>query len=140
MKILLFLSLALGSLFAIDIPTATNYDKRIVYTSFNVDDVYQIYAKNGYTTVIQFAKDEVILDMATGFSDGWDLQDRRNFVFIKPKAYESSFSIDEFGETVNKKIMVEPTPKDWKTNLIILTNKREYVFNLKTKKHRGKKG
>jgi type IV secretion system protein VirB9 len=79
---------------------------------------------------VQFANDEVILDMASGFSQGWDFQDRRNFIFIKPKAYESSFAIDEMGETVNKKMIIEPTPEEWKTNLIVLTNKREYIFNL----------
>lgn len=40
--------------------------------------------------------------MASGFSSGWDIQDRRNFVFIKPKSYESNFAVDELGETINK--------------------------------------
>ena len=131
MKKLIFISIfAINSLFAIDIPKSTSYDKRVVYTDFNKDDVFQIYGKNGFTTVIQFAEDERILDMASGFSTGWDIQDRRNFVFIKPKSYESNFAVDEMGETVNKKMIIDPNPNDWKTNLIILTNKREYIFNL----------
>ena len=129
-KLILICILSVGTLFAIDIPKSTMFDKRVVYTNFNKDDVFQIYGKNGYTTVVQFANDEVILDMASGFSQGWDFQDRRNFIFIKPKAYESSFAIDEMGETVNKKMIIEPTPEEWKTNLIVLTNKREYIFNL----------
>ncbi|QEZ90056.1 P-type type IV conjugative transfer system translocation pore protein TrbG/VirB9 [Aliarcobacter cibarius] len=131
MKQLVFSTIfTINVLFAIDIPKSTLFDKRIVYTNFNKDDVFQISAKNGYTTVIQFAEDERILDMASGFSSGWDIQDRRNFVFIKPKSYESNFAIDELGETVNKKMIIDPNPNDWKTNLIVLTNKREYVFNL----------
>ena len=131
MKQLVFFTIfTINVLFAIDIPKSTLFDKRIVYTNFNKDDVFQISAKNGYTTVIQFAEDERILDMASGFSSGWDIQDRRNFVFIKPKSYESNFAIDELGETVNKKMIIDPNPNDWKTNLIVLTNKREYVFNL----------
>lgn len=129
-KIVLTALFSLTTLFAIDIPNSSIYDKRVVFSNFNNDDVFQIYGKNGYTTVVQFAPDEVILDMASGFSDGWDFQDRRNFVFIKPKSYESSFAVDEFGEIVNKKTIIDPNPKDWKTNLIVLTNKREYVFNL----------
>lgn len=131
MKRLILLYLIITSIaFAIEIPKATLYDKRIVYTDFNKDDVFQLYGKNGFTTVIQFANDEVVLDMASGFSQGWDIEDRRNFIFIKPKAYESQFAVDEFGEAVNKKSIIEPNSKDWKTNLIVLTNKREYVFNL----------
>ena len=129
-KLILIYLLSVATLFAIDVPKGTLFDKRVVYTDFNKDDVFQIYGKNGYTTVVQFANDEVILDMASGFSQGWDFQDRRNFIFIKPKAYESSFAIDEMGETVNKKMIIEPTPEEWKTNLIVLTNKREYIFNL----------
>lgn len=129
-KLILIYLLSVVTLLAIDVPKGTLFDKRVVYTDFNKDDVFQIYGKNGYTTVVQFANDEVILDMASGFSQGWDFQDRRNFIFIKPKAYESSFAIDEMGETVNKKMIIEPTPEEWKTNLIVLTNKREYIFNL----------
>lgn len=129
-KLILICILSVGTLFAIDIPKSTMFDKRVVYTNFNKDDVFQIYGKNGYTTVVQFAPDEVILDMASGFSAGWDFQDRRNFIFIKPKSYESQFAVDNMGETVNKKTIIEPTPNEWKTNLIVLTNKREYVFNL----------
>ena len=131
MKQLVFFTIfTINVLFAIDIPKSTLFDKRVVYTNFNKDDVFQIFAKNGYTTVIQFAEDERILDMASGFSSGWDIQDRRNFVFIKPKSYESNFAVDELGETINKKMIIDPNPNDWKTNLIVLTNKREYVFNL----------
>lgn len=129
-RLILFYLIITSIAFAIEIPKATLYDKRIVYTDFNKDDVFQLYGKNGFTTVIQFANDEVVLDMASGFSQGWDIEDRRNFIFIKPKAYESQFAVDEFGETVNKKSIIEPNSKDWKTNLIVLTNKREYVFNL----------
>ncbi|MCG3667490.1 P-type conjugative transfer protein VirB9 [Aliarcobacter butzleri] len=129
-KLILIYLLSVVTLFAIEVPKGTIFDKRVVYTDFNKDDVFQIYGKNGYTTVIQFSDDERILDMASGFSQGWDIQDRRNFIFIKPKSYESQFSVDEFGETVNKKSIIEPTPNEWKTNLIVLTNKREYIFNL----------
>ncbi|RBQ32266.1 P-type conjugative transfer protein VirB9 [Arcobacter sp. FW59] len=129
-KLVLIYLLSVITLFGIEVPKGTIFDKRVVYTDFNKDDVFQIYAKNGYTTVIQFAQDEIILDMASGFSQGWDFQDRRNYIFIKPKSYESTFAVDEFGEAVNKKSIIQPNPDDWKTNLIVLTNKREYVFNL----------
>lgn len=69
-KLILIYLLSVASLLAIDVPKSTIFDKRVVYTDFNKDDVFQIYGKNGYTTVVQFANDEVILDMASGFSQG----------------------------------------------------------------------
>ena len=39
------------------------------------------------------------------FSSGWDIQDRRNFVFIKPKSYESNFAVDELGGQLIKMII-----------------------------------
>jgi type IV secretion system protein VirB9 len=129
-KLILMSLITVSSLFAIEVPKPTLFDARVVYADFNKDDVFQIYGKNGYTTVIQFSDDERVLDMATGFSTGWDIEDRRNFIFIKPKSYESNFAVDEFGETVNKKSIIEPNPQDWKTNLVVLTNKKEYIFNL----------
>lgn len=129
-KLILMSLITVSSLFAIEVPKPTLFDARVVYADFNKDDVFQIYGKNGYTTVIQFSDDERVLDMATGFSAGWDIEDRRNFIFIKPKSYESQFAVDEFGETVNKKSIIEPNPQDWKTNLVVLTNKKEYIFNL----------
>src|SRR5574344_1000571 len=92
-KLILATLIGASSLLGIEIPKPTIFDKRVVYTDFNKDDVFQIYGKNGYTTVVQFSPDEV-------------------------------------SETVNKKSIIEPTPDEWKTNLIVLTNKREYIFNL----------
>ncbi len=135
--LILIYFLSVTTAFAIKIPKPTLFDKRIVYADFNTDDVFQLYSKNGYTTIVKFAQDEIILDMGSGFNQGWDIQDRRNFIFIKPKSYESQFAVNEFGETINKKFIIQPNPKDWKTNLIVLTNKREYVFNLSLRKSKN---
>jgi len=135
-KLILIYCLSVISLFALQTPKPALFDKTMVYANFNKDDVFQLYAKDGYTTLIQFAKDEIILDMATGFSAGWDIQDRRNYIFIKPKAYESSFSIDDDGEVAQKKTIIQPNKETWKTNLIVLTNKKEYVFNLNLKEEK----
>ena len=67
-KLILATLIGASSLLGIEIPKPTIFDKRVVYTDFNKDDVFQIYGKNGYTTVVQFSPDEVILDMASGFS------------------------------------------------------------------------
>lgn len=76
MKKIVSLSLIglLSSCFALSIPKQSIYDKRVVNSKFNENDVVQIYAKNGYTTIIKLDEDERIFDMASGFNDGWILK------------------------------------------------------------------
>lgn len=137
MKKIVSLSLIglLSSCFALSIPKQSIYDKRVVNSKFNENDVVQIYAKNGYTTIIKLDEDERIFDMASGFNDGWDFKDRRNYIFIKPKAYVSNIATNEMGETVNKTVVIDPSKKEWSTNFVVLTNKREYVFDLVLANH-----
>jgi hypothetical protein len=44
-KLILIYFLSVASLLAIDVPKGTIFDKRVVYTDFNKDDVFQIYGK-----------------------------------------------------------------------------------------------
>nr|WP_231854860.1 P-type conjugative transfer protein VirB9 [Campylobacter fetus] len=122
---------------ALNTPKGSKFDNRITYASYNAQDVYLVKAKNGYVSMLQFAKDERIVNIATGFSDGWELIDRENFLFIKPKAYvaqaaEQQKMTDEDGNQVDfeQSLVIQPNEKDWKTNLIVTTNERIYVFDL----------
>lgn len=124
-------------LFALNTPKGSKFDTRITYASYNAQDVYLIKAKNGYVSMLQFAKDERIVNIATGFSEGWELIDRENFLFIKPKAYvaqpaEQQKMVDDEGNQVefDQSLVIQPNEKDWKTNLIVTTNERIYVFDL----------
>lgn len=82
-------------------------DPRIQYVRYGVNDVVLIHSAVGVATQIVFGKDEEIREMASGFSDGWEIVDKRNNVYLKPKVENAA------------------------TNLIITTNKRNYAFDLK---------
>ena len=123
--------------FALNAPKSSKFDSRITHANYNAQDVYLVKAKNGFVSMLQFSKGERIINIATGFSDGWELIDRENFLFIKPKAYvaqpaEQQKMTDEDGEEVefNQSLVIQPNEKDWKTNLIVTTNERIYVFDL----------
>lgn len=125
------------SLYALSTPKTSKFDKRITYTTYNADDVVLIKCKEGYVSIIEFEKDERILNIATGFSDGWEVMDKDNYLFIKPKSYvmkaEEQNMSDENGEKVEfyGSSVIQPNPTDWKTNLIITTNKDKiYTFDL----------
>ncbi|MDR1007485.1 MAG: P-type conjugative transfer protein VirB9 [Campylobacteraceae bacterium] len=115
--LLVFLMFVTDS-FAVVIPQSSSLDKRITFQVYSARDVVKIYAKDGYVSVLDLDNGERIIDMFTGFIDGWDLTDRGSFVFIKPKAF------------LGGGLIVTPKYPEWNTNLIITTTKRVYVFDL----------
>lgn len=124
MRFLLFLLPVLA--LSIEIPQSSQYDKRIAFAKYNADNVVKINAKAGYVSVIEFAKEEIILNMAIGFIDGWELSDKGNLLFVTPKAVEVAAE----QENQDSKVTIEPNPAEWKTNLIVSTNLSMYVFEL----------
>jgi type IV secretion system protein VirB9 len=124
------------SLFAVVDPRASTYDNRIGFVTYNPNDVFKIKAKNGFVTILEFDKNENIIDGSTGFNDGWEITQSGNIVHIRPKPYISEFAEDEDGNAIKKKSVISPNQKDWKTNLFIRTDKRLYVADLTLSKNR----
>ncbi|HDR1236511.1 TPA: P-type conjugative transfer protein VirB9 [Pasteurella multocida] len=116
---LLMISFTLNS-FALDIPKSSKFDERMQYINYNANDVTEIKAKDGFVTAISFSNDETINDIAVGFSGGWEVRDNRNNVYIRPKALQQGDGA-----------FFEPTVEQWDTNLLIVTNKYSYAFDLK---------
>ena len=140
--VLLALALSLG---ALEIPKSSKFDKRITYASYNADDVFLIKVRSGYVSMLKFSEDERIVNIASGFSNGWDLAEKDNFLFIKAKPYavdakEQQTMFDESGEAVEFEgaSVIQPNPEDWKTNLIVTTTKRVYVFDLQLEEENSK--
>ena len=131
-KIILIFLLTNICVWALNIPKTSSFDKRIAYAIYNANDVFQINAKNGYVSVLEFSIDERIINTATGFAEGWDLIEKDNLLFIKPKAYKTQLIQDDVGgNQSSQEFIVDPNPTDWKTNLIVITNLNTYVFDLK---------
>ncbi|MCF0231890.1 MAG: P-type conjugative transfer protein VirB9 [Enterococcus sp.] len=103
-------------------PAKSRFDSRIQTQTYNALDVTEIKIKDGFATAILFANDERIIDIASGFSDGWEFKDSNSVIYIKPKAVEV--------ESAEGKVVFEPKVKEWDTNLLVSTNKRNYVFDL----------
>lgn len=136
MKKIILASLLLGNfVWALNVPKTSIFDKRIAYAVYNADDVFQINSKNGYVSVLEFGVDERIINTATGFAEGWDLTQKDNLLFIKPKAYKTQLVHQDENSTAeqqsSQEFVVDPNPYDWKTNLIVITNLNTYVLDLK---------
>lgn len=134
-KFVLMVVLLSGCAFALNIPKASKYDSRITFAVYNAQDVFLVNAKNGYVSVLEFGKNEHIINTATGFAEGWDLNPKENLLFIKPKAYKTQLVQQDENSTmedtgVSQEFVLDPNPRDWKTNLIVITNLNSYVFDL----------
>lgn len=138
MKKIILLTIFIACGFGANIPKPTKEDKRIQIAEFNANEVYEIKAKNGYISMLKFSQDERIVNIVCGFLEGWSIKSDNNFIFIKPQAYvakaQEQTMVDSNGNSVsfsdNQDFVIQPNPKDWKTNLIITTNKRIYAFDL----------
>lgn len=117
--IFIFILVIFSKVFALDKPTGSRFDGRIQYVNYNEQDVVLIRASPTVGTQIVFSKDEQILDIASGFSQGWELFNSRNMLYIKPKSIEE------------KDVVFNPQINTWDTNLHVTTNKYIYTFYLK---------
>lgn len=113
---------------ALDMPRGSAFDSRIQHVDYNEQDVVEINGYPGIATQIMFAEGEEVLDIASGFSQGWEFANRRNNLYLKPKSIK----------LVDNSVM-EPESGKWDTNLIITTNQRVYAFHLVLHKGRHDK-
>jgi type IV secretion system protein VirB9 len=91
---------------ALERPKGSRQDSRIQEVIYEEKDVVEINCYPGIATHIVFAQDEEILDIASGFTKGWEFSNRRNNLYLKSKLEKAD------------------------TNLIVVTNKRNYSFKL----------
>lgn len=95
-----------SSAYALQVPTSSSLDHRIQKTVFNDQNVTRINAANGFISTIIFAPGEKVINYGSGYSTAWEFATSDNQFFLKPK------------------------DKDGTTNLVVVTNKRIYNFDI----------
>lgn len=103
---MLFSMLACPAL-ALQKPELSTFDRRVEFATYNENEVYSVHAIKGLITTIVFAEDEEVLNYGSGFSTAWEFAARGNHFFLKPKGEEGT------------------------TNLVVVTNKRTYLFDVR---------
>lgn len=88
------------------VPAASKYDERIRYVTYNGADVVRLDTVAGIATHIKLEPGEEYVTHAFGDAEAWSFAIERNHVFIKPTAERAD------------------------TNLIIVTDRRVYNFQL----------
>lgn len=81
-------------------------DERIRMINYNPNEVVQLRGAYGFSMTVEFAEDETIGTVSIGDSIAWQIIPKRNMLFLKPQ---------------------EEKPE---TNLLVMTNKRNYTFSL----------
>lgn len=120
LTLILALSAAFGVAHAADVPQGSKFDNRIQYVNYNPGDVVVVRAVAGLGARVVFAPGETILDVASGFTQGWEFSDRRNILYIKPKSVVAGQGVPP----------MTPEPGKWDTNLMVTTNLRMYDIDL----------
>jgi len=105
---------------AVDMPQSSKFDNRIQHVDYNAGDVVVVRTVPGISTRVVFSPSENVLDIASGFTQGWNFQERENVLYIKPQSIK--------GE--NGQPSMPPEAGKWNTNLLVKTNLRLYDFDL----------
>ena len=92
---------------ALQTPTKSMHDSRITKAVYNEDDVFPIYAVPGRAVLVSFASGETVESVVSGFSTAWDIEHVGNHLFLKSKDTDAS------------------------TNLVVVTDRRTYHFELR---------
>ena len=111
--------LSSGPVLALEQPRRASLDAHIQAVRYHDGDVVQINSYPGVATHVVLAPDEQVLYMASGFTKGWDIFQRGNQIFIKPRSVKQ-------GDT-----LLEPKAGQWDTNLAVATTRRLYTFLLR---------
>jgi len=103
--VLCLISVAWGS----ETPPPGPTDGRIREVDYDPNQVYQLTGFYGYEIAIFFSRDEKVEKTTAGYADAWDVTEHGDFVVVKPRE------------------------KDPDTNLLIVTDRHTYTFDLRSK-------
>lgn len=109
------------------IPRGSTYDSRMQNVTYNSQNATVVSTRPGYVTMLVFDDDETVIDAQAGFPKGWTVTKSDNRVGVSPNPIAQPVT-DASGNNVSQVFL--PTEKDWKTNLFVVTSKRDYSLEL----------
>ncbi|EFB70485.1 TrbG/VirB9 family P-type conjugative transfer protein [Providencia rustigianii] len=117
-------------------PSASRYDPRNQIVNFNPLNTTVINSAIGYITTVVFDEDEKVIDTQTGYEQGWDVLKGDNRVYIRVLPVKQVVEeMTDNGKVEQKEIALDPESDltRWKTNLFVVTTKRNYSLELNAK-------
>ncbi|AVT58174.1 P-type conjugative transfer protein VirB9 [Pectobacterium versatile] len=125
--VILCLLLMSSTAWSAAIPRSSTYDSRMQNVTYNSQNATIVNTRPGYLTTLLFDDDEEVIDAQAGFPKGWKVTKSDNRVGISPNPITQPVT-DDNGNNVNKVFL--PTASEWRTNLFVVTSKRDYSLEL----------
>lgn len=113
-------------------PSGSAYDSRMQNVSYNSQNATVVNTRPGYVTTLLFDDNETVIDAQAGFPKGWTVTKSDNRVGVSPNPITQPVT-DTNGNNVSQVFL--PTANDWKTNLFVVTSKRDYSLELNVLDH-----
>ncbi len=117
-------------------PVSSRFDPRNQVIAYNPSDTTEISNATGYISTLVFDDDEKVIETEVGFEQGWDIQSSDNRVYIRIRPVTQTVEqVNSDGDSTQKQIAFDPENDldRWKTNLFIVTSKRNYSIELNAK-------
>ncbi len=108
-------------------PRGSAYDSRMQNVTYNSQNATVLSTRPGYVTMLVFDDDETVIDAQAGFPKGWTVTKSDNRVGVSPNPITQPVT-DANGNNISQVFL--PTENDWKTNLYVVTSKRDYSLEL----------
>lgn len=108
-------------------PRGSTYDSRMQNVTYNSQNATVVRTRPGYVTMLVFDDGETVIDAQAGFPRGWTVTKSDNRVGVSPNPITQPVT-DASGNNISQVFL--PTEKDWKTNLFVVTSKRDYSLEL----------
>lgn len=125
--LLLCLLMASCTVWGAAIPRSSTYDSRMQSVIYNSQNATVVNTRPGYITTLLFDEDEEVIEAQAGFPKGWTVSKNDNRVGVSPNPIVQPVT-DLNGNNINQVFL--PTSKDWKSNLFVVTTKRDYSLEL----------
>lgn len=143
--LLLSLIMVIQTSYAAVSPSGSRYDPRNQLVNYNPLNTTVINSAVGYMTTLVFDEDEKVIEAKTGFPQGWKVDKAENRVYLEVKPVKQTMqkskkADDESdsgeGEIVSVALDPETDLGRWRTNLFVVTTKRNYSMELNARTFR----
>jgi len=113
-------------------PTGSRYDSRNQTVNYNQMNTTVVKSAVGYLSTIVFDDDEKVISADTGFPQGWKVRfdDNRVYLQVVPVTQKVQKKTDSGTDTVDVALDPETALDRWRTNLFVVTTKRNYSIEL----------
>ncbi|WP_186004066.1 P-type conjugative transfer protein VirB9 [Yersinia intermedia] len=125
--VILWLLLVSSAAWGAAIPRSSTYDTRMQHVTYHSQNATIVNTRPGYLTTLLFDDNETVIDAQVGFPKGWKVTKSDNRVGVSPNPITQPVT-DDNGNNTNKVFL--PTSKEWRTNLFVVTSKRDYSLEL----------